>query len=316
MGFLKVLLGLVAFVASAAVAFVELAPVTATRFALAAERSRSGLVVKEALLEGGDRYVYLEGGRGEPLMLLHGFGADKDNFTRVARFLTSRYRVIIPDHIGFGESAHPPEADYSATAQADRLHALARHLGITRIHLGGSSMGGHIALSYAAAHPDEVASLWLISPGGIWSAPLSELATTIRDTGRNPLMARSPDEYAAVADFVMHDPPFIPRPMLDVMALERIRNFDLEQRIFAQLQADKLEERIRGLPTPSLIVWGREDRALHVDTAGVLHGLLPNSKVLIMEDIGHLPMIEAPERSAEDYLRFRATSGETRRAQE
>jgi len=60
----------------------------------------------------------------EPLLLLHGLGDNKDNITRIARFLTPRYRVIIPDHIGFGESSHPMEADYTPPAQAERLHAL------------------------------------------------------------------------------------------------------------------------------------------------------------------------------------------------
>lgn len=289
----------------AAVAFVELAPETATRLALDAERHRSGLVRKEIELPGGLHYVYLEGGQGEPLMLFHGFGADKDNFTRVARYLVPRHRVIIPDHIGFGESSHPMDADYSAPAQAARLRDLAAALGVSRVHLGGSSMGGHIALTYAAAHPDEVASLWLLDPGGVWSGPPSELVRIVEQTGRNPLMARNEDEFAGVFEFAMASPPWVPRAMLDVMARERIRNFALEEKIFVQIRDDRLEERIRGLPSPSLIVWGREDRAISVETAQVLHALLPASKVVIMEGIGHLPMIEAPEASARDYEQFR-----------
>jgi len=303
---LRVLLVLVPFVLVAATAFVQLAPETATRLALEAERDRSGLVRKEIELSGGLHFVYLEGGSGEPLMLFHGFGANKDNFTRIARFLVPHYRVILPDHVGFGESSHPEDADYSPPAQAERLHALAAALGLSRVHLGGSSMGGHIAMSYAAAYPGDVASLWLLDPGGVWSAPPSELASSMIAGGPNPLMARTPDDFVKVYEFAMSDPPWIPRAMLDTMAQERIRNFGLEEKIFEQIRADQVEERIRGLKTPSLIVWGREDRAIHVDTAGVLHGLLPNSEVVILEGIGHLPMLEAPQRSADDYLRFRA----------
>src|SRR6516164_4315536 len=97
-------------------------------------RWRSGLSRKEVAIPGGLRYVYLEGGQGEPLILLHGFGANKDNFTPVARFLTPHYRVIAPDHIGFGESSHSQDADYAAPAQAARLHAFTRALGIERFH--------------------------------------------------------------------------------------------------------------------------------------------------------------------------------------
>lgn len=290
----------------AAIGFVYLAPESATRLALDLERQRAGLVRKHIDLPGGLHYAYLEGGQGAPLMLLHGFGADKDSFTRVARFLTPHFRVIVPDQIGFGESAHPQQADYAPIAQAARLRALAQALGIQSLHLGGSSMGGHIALTYAALHPAEVKSLWLLDPAGVWSAPESELRKIVRQTGRNPLMASSEDDFAGIFAFVMSDPPFIPRPMLNVIARERIQNFALEKRMFKQLAADSVEARVTGLATPTLIVWGEQDRAIHVATAGVLHKLMPNSQVVLMPGIGHLPMIERPQQSAEDYLRFRA----------
>jgi pimeloyl-ACP methyl ester carboxylesterase len=287
-------------------AFTHFAPEQATRLAIQGERQRAGLVRRQVELPGGLQLVYLEGGRGEPLMLLHGFGANKDNFTRVARWLTPHYRVIVPDQLGFGESAHPPEADYGPVAQAERAHALAQALGLQGVHVGGSSMGEHIALTYAALHPGEVRSLWLLDSGGVWSAPESELRRVIRETGRNPLMAENEDQFARLFGFVMSDPPYIPRPMLDVMARERIANHALEGRIFKQLVADSVEQRAAGLAVPALIVWGEQDRAIHVGTADVLHRLMPRSQVIVMPGVGHLPMVEQPRRSAEDYLRFRA----------
>lgn len=277
--------------------------------ALNAERERAGLERKEIALPDGLRYVYLEGGQGEPLMLLHGFGGNKDNFVRAARTLTGHYRVIIPDHIGFGESAHPPQADYAPPAQAERLRALARALGISsssHLHLGGNSMGGQIALAYAAMHPDEVASLWLLDPAGIWSGPKSELAETIQSGGRNRLIARNEDEFAELFHYAMSDPPFVPRPILDVLAQERIRNADLEERIFRQIATASVEQQVKGLRTPALIVWGAEDRIINAGTAEVLHRLLPRSTVIVMPGTGHMPMLEKPRQSAEDYLHFRA----------
>ena len=288
------------------VGFVYLAPATATRTFLSVERWRAGLVRKEIDLPDGTLYVYLEGGQGEPLMLLHGFGANKDSFPRVARFLTPHYRVIVPDHIGFGESAHPPDADYSAAAQAERLHAFAHALGIKTLDVCGNSMGGQMALTYAALHPAEVKSLWLLAPAGIWSAPPSELRQMIETTGQNPLLIRNEDEFANLIALVMNDPPFIPRTVLNVLARERMRNLDLEERIFKQIATDSIEERVRGLKMPALIVWGDRDRLLNVATADILHGLLPKSQVIIMPNIGHAPMVERAQQSAEDYLKFRA----------
>jgi len=137
-------------------AYVQMFPERVARDAITSLRRNAALVRKEINLPGGVRYVYLDGGVGEPLLLLHGFGADKDNFNAVAHFLTSRYRVIVPDHIGFGESSKPPGADYSPPAQVEHLRALAKALSLGKIHIGGNSMGGQIALSYAASHSDEV----------------------------------------------------------------------------------------------------------------------------------------------------------------
>jgi len=306
MRIVKVILSFIIICILAGVGFVYLAPEKATKLALDMERERSGLERKEINLPGGLHYVYLEGGNGEPIMLLHGFGANKDNFTRIARFLTPHYKVIIPDHIGFGESGHPHNADYRPSAQAARIRTLAQALGITKVHLGGSSMGGHIAMMYAVLYPDEVKSLWLIDPAGIWSAPPSELRDIIVKTGKNPLLAKSEDEFAGIFAFVMSDPPFIPRPILNVMAQERIHNYELEKRIFKDLIAESAEKYVTNLKNPTLIVFGDKDRAINPATADILHKLMPRSEVIIMKGLGHLPMIEQPRQSADDYLKFRA----------
>ena len=306
MRIIKVVLGLIIICILAGIGFLYLAPEKATKLAIDLERKRSGLTLKEITLPGELHYVYLEGGQGEPLVLLHGFGADKDNFTRVARFLTPHYRVIIPDHIGFGESSHPQNANYSAGVQAARIRTLAQALGITKLHLGGNSMGGHISMMYAALFPDEVNSLWLLDPGGVWSAPSSGLREIIVKTGENPLLARSEDEFAKIFAFVMADPPFIPRPMLNIMARERIHNYELEKRIFKEITADSAEKYVTGLKTPTLIVFGDKDRVINPATAEVLHRLMPRSEVIIMSGVGHLPMLEQPRQSADDYLKFRA----------
>lgn len=272
------------------------------------DRQRAGLERKEITLENGLHYVYLEGGEGEPLMLLHGFGGNKDNFVRAARYLTPHYRVILPDHIGFGESAHPPQADYRPTAQAERVRALALALGIKSVHLGGNSMGGHAALAYAARYPNEVASLWLLGSGGVWrSAPTSEVFETISTRGHNPLLIKNEEDYARLIPLIMSDPPFMPRFVMNVLAQERIHNAELEERIFPQMVNDPLDDRIGGLNVPSLIVWGEHDRVVHVGTAKVMQKLMPCSTVIVMPGVGHVPMVERPEQSAKDYLRFRET---------
>jgi len=295
-----------ALVLGAGVYLYTTAPERAVRVALEYERRLAGLERRELTLANGLTYVYLEGGRGAPLLLLHGFGGNKDNFTRIAKYLTPRYRIIVPDHVGFGESSKPPQADYAPPAQAERLRAFARALGLRNLHLAGSSMGGHIALTYAALYPKEVESLWLLNAAGVWSAPPSELRRKLTETGANPLLVQNEEDFAALVSMLTVRPLMIPRPFLDVVAQERIRNYALEERILKQLAADSVEERIRGLAVPSLVVWGQQDRVLHPGTAGILQMLLIKSEVVMMQGVGHVPMIEEPERAALDYLRFRA----------
>jgi pimeloyl-ACP methyl ester carboxylesterase len=279
-------------------------PLKETAYAM--ERSRAGLSRKEIALADGTRIAYLEGGSGAPLVLVHGFGADKDNFTRVSRWLTPHYRVIVPDLVGFGESTHLPDADYRYAAQARRVRAFVQALGLARVDLGGNSMGGGIAMSYAAQYPQEVASLWLVDAAGIAGAPPSELAKMIASTGNNPLLVTKESDFPALMKFVMSDPPYVPGPVMDVLARERIANQVLERKVFAQIATDSVSDAVRGLRTPTLIVWGDEDRALSVGTVPVLQALLPDAQAIVMPHIGHAPMIERPQQSAEDYLRFRA----------
>jgi pimeloyl-ACP methyl ester carboxylesterase len=277
-----------------------------TQAARNVERWRSDLVRKELVLADGTRVAYLEGGSGEPLVLLHGFGADKDNFTRVARWLTPHYRVIVPDLVGFGESTHLTEADYRYAAQAGRMHEFVRALGLGRVHLGGNSMGGGIVLSYAASHPQEVASLWLIDSAGIAEAPPGELARIVTSGGRNPLIITTESDFPALMKFAMSEPPWLPGPVMDVMARERIANQALERKVFMQIATDSVSDAVKGLPTPALIVWGEDDRVLSVGAVPLLNALLPHAQVIVMPHVGHAPMIERPQQSAEDYLRFRA----------
>lgn len=295
MRFLKYLLLAVILLAGAGFGVLYLLPGVVTRSYVAVERHMSGLQRKEIVTADGLRMVYLEGGKGEPLMLLHGFSDDKDNFVFVAAALGGRYHLIIPDITGFGESERPDGANYGAAAQVERLRALAQALKIDRLHLGGSSMGGQISLVWAAHHPEEVASLWLLDAGGLRTVPPSDRAKMDR-----------PDSFDKEKALAMSDPPDIPKPILDYIGEQRAKNKALEEVIGRDLGAEPaLEPQIQGLSTPSLIVWGKDDHIINPAAAEILHGLLPNSRVILMDGAGHLPMLEQPERSAADYIEFR-----------
>lgn len=274
------------------------------------ERFKSGLETKAFTLASGDKMAYLEGGNlaGEPLLLIHGFGGDKDNFTRIGSKLDD-YHLIIPDLLGFGKSSKPMDADYRVDAQAKRLHELLQAKGVaSAIHVGGNSMGGGISVAYAAMYPENVKSVWLLDSGGFWSIGLHDDYENFTPEN-NPLVINTTEEYFDLYKLVMFKPPYIPKTLQAVFAQENIANRDLQVKILEQIVEDNVEERAKVLAQnniPTLIVWGKEDRVLKPETAKLMSELMPQAQVIMMPEVGHVPMVEAVKDSAKDYKAFRA----------
>ena len=272
-----------------------------------AERS-AGCLAQSSIHVKGLQFEYLEGGKGDALILLHGFGANKDNWTRIGKYLTPHFRVIAPDLTGFGESSPAPDNDYTIRAQVERVKAFVMALGIKSLHLGGSSMGGNIAGAYASKYPEEVKSLLLIAPGGVASSEPSEMNRRLMDGKPNPLVAENIEDYERLLDFVFVKRPFIPRPIKKLLIQEAIEHKPLNSKIFKQLRSSRdvqpLEILLKGVSVPTLIIWGSHDRVLHVSGAKILEAVMPNAKAAVMDAVGHLPMIEKPKETAELYLSF------------
>jgi len=274
------------------------------RSALAIERFKAGLQ-KQSLTTNNMQFVYLAGGEGPAVVLLHGFGGSKDNFTRLANRLSGDYKIIIPDLPGFGESTRNPEWNYAMSAQVSRLHAFITALGIQSFHLAGNSMGGGIATAYAARHPDRVKSLCLLAPGNVSCAPPSELFLMV-ENGKNPFFVKDLEDYSELMKMVFADVPFIPRP-IRVYFAEQMRK---DQKFLKQAMNDILkapyavEKHICEYPGPILAVWGDKDRILHPKGADILAEKAPRIQKAIIKDCGHLPMLEKPKQTARIYDGF------------
>lgn len=273
------------------------------------ERNKSSLTAKVLTLANGEQMAYLEGGNvtAEPLLLIHGFGGNKDNFTRIADELGS-YHLIIPDLLGFGDSSKPISADYRSDAQATRLHELLQVKGLaSHIHIGGNSMGGAISVAYAAKYPNDVKSLWLVDSAGFWSAGISKSleGATLEN---NPLLVNNNEDFNRMYDFVMYKPPFVPKSVKAVFAQERIANKELESKILEQIVTDTVEERaqiIAEYNIPTLVVWGEKDQVIKPETVNAIKEIIPQTQIVMMKGVGHVPMIEAVKQTAEDYKAFR-----------
>jgi len=282
-------------------------PGTAFQLLVATERNLAGLTPNSVIAQG--LWIeYLEGGKGDTVVLLHGFGADKDTWSRFGKHLTPHFRVIAPDLPGFGESSADPDMDYSINAQVDRVRAFLKALGIETFHLGGSSMGGSIAGAYAVRYPQDVNSLLLIAPGGVAASEPSEMLTMLKQGQAPPLIVQNAREYDYLLDFVFHQRPYIPGVVQRQLARQTIKRQSLYTRIWKQLEGawttQPLEGALNGLEIPTLIVWGTNDRVLHVSGAKILEAVMPQAKIALLEAAGHLPMVEQPVQSAGLYLRF------------
>ena len=266
-------------------------------------RGLAGLSEK-SIRVGKHTIVYLEGGRGESVLLLHGFGADKDNWNLFSQYVTKTYHVIAPDLPGFGESSKIWNDRYNIGAQVERVHAFAKEIGLTRFHLVGNSMGGLIAGVYAARYPDELFTLGLLDPAGVTEREPSQLSLEL-EKGNNPLIVESVSDYDKLLDFTFVKPPSLPDPLKSHFAEMAVQSKDFNKKVFIEATpGNQLEVMMREIRAKTLILWGDTDRVLSVSSAWVLQKGIENSRVIIMKDCGHMPMIERPEETARYYLEF------------
>ncbi|MHB8770185.1 MAG: alpha/beta fold hydrolase [Syntrophales bacterium] len=271
------------------------------------ERHMAGLVKKEIPVDD-HRIVYLEGGKGEAILLLHGFGGDKYLWMRFARYLTGRYRVVIPDLPGFGESSQIPTATYDADSQVERIDRFTRTLGIDRFHLAGNSMGGLLAALYAATYPEKVMTLSLLAPAGVESPEPSELVQLLRK-GINPLIAGDPAEYDRLLGLCFVKPPFIPAEFKKLLAADAVSHRGFNEKIWQDMRLHRsqdgsfasesyLEPYLPNLRAPVLVLWGDSDQVLDAGGAAVLEKKLPTARIVLMKQTGHMPMLEKPKEAA------------------
>jgi len=266
-------------------------------------RFQAGLSEKSVQVDNY-KIAYLEGGKGETIVLVHGFGANKDNWTSFAKYLTKKYHVIVPDLPGYGDSTRILTDNYGIDSQVTRLHGFVVNVGLKKFHIVGNSMGGFISGKYAAKYPGEILSLGLFSPGGVKSPEESQLSVGLKE-GRNALIIESTADYDNLLNFIFVKPPSIPGPVKSYLAEKAVESKDFLKKVFPEIRSSSFDEAtMKNIRAKTLILWGNKDQVLHVSGARVLEKRIKNSKVVIMQECGHAPMLERPEETANYYLDF------------
>ena len=301
----KLLLGLILLLGGfAATLYLCPAALLATTQLVALQQAELG---SERLTVGDLSIHYYQGGPsdGETILMVHGFGASKVNWLRLARHFTQDYRVIALDLPGFGDSSKP-YASYDVGTQVERLATFTQALQIKKLHLIGSSMGGHISALYAARYPEQILSLALLANAGIDSPQKSELIERLERGEANPLIVKTAQQFEQLLALIFVEVPSMPERLRQALAQRSIANSAHNERVFAQLVSRyiPLEPVLPKIQAPTLLLWGAQDRVLHVSSIEVMQPLLQRPSVVIMQDCGHAPMLERPEETAEHYQAF------------
>ncbi|MFK7914104.1 MAG: alpha/beta fold hydrolase [Pseudomonadales bacterium] len=264
---------------------------------------------------------------GLPLVLVHGSNASLHTWELWVAELGETYRVVTVDMPGHGLTGRTPVDDYSTDAFVAVVKALAEHLALPPFVLGGNSMGGRVAWSYALAHPRDVRGLLLLNASGprAWyediqaaeaqasdaeeqEKPSAPLAFSLLRKPWFSAVARYVDPYYLVAQGLRsahYDSAVVTDALID-------RYYDLSMRAgtrTATLKRFGTQRSVKAvdlgqLTMPVLIQWGVHDAVIPVAVGERFAVELPDAELIIYQDVGHIPMEEVPVQSAADAARF------------
>ncbi len=254
--------------------------------------------------------VSLGEGEGPPVVFIHGLGGCWQNWLENLPAIALHRRVVALDLPGFGES-DLPEGDVSITNYAARVEALCEHLELGAVAVVGNSMGGFSAAELAIRHPQRVERLVLVAAAGISIVDLHRqpvmtlvrlLAAQSNSAARERAVLLRPRLRHLAYRSVMRHPT---RLALDLMAAQGSTSggsgFLLAMN--ALLSYD-FRERLPEISCPTLVVHGQEDALVPVADAREFERLIPRSRVVILDETGHVPMLERPEAFNRALLGF------------
>jgi pimeloyl-ACP methyl ester carboxylesterase len=281
-------------------------------FAISAERSISGMKAGSVSI-GNQDIAYLERpGTGETVVLLHGFGANKDTWVRFVRYLPKEYRVFAFDLPGHGDSSRLSDQTYDIEFITQGMARTVDALGLSSFHLAGNSMGGYVTMMYCIKNPQRVISACLIDTAGIRSPQKSDLQISL-EKGKNILVATTDKEFEDLLKYAFYSRPFIPWPVSSVLAQKAVEASPFNQKMWRDLAAQRdnfdFTPQLSMIRPPVLLIWGDRDRITHVSAAKVIERNIPRAETVIMKDCGHMPMLERPKDTATYYVAFLKSHG-------
>lgn len=228
--------------------------------------------------------------KGAPLLFLHG-ASGASRWLPFMEKLSEHHEVIVPEHPGFGASDSPEWLDNISDLAFFYLD-LIDHLKIGGIHLVGTSIGGWLAAEVAIRNATKLASLTVVAPAGI----------RVKDHRKGDVFMWNAEQTARN---LFHDQTFAEQMLavppskegLEVLLKNKLTSAKLawEPRFYNP----DLHKWLHRIPVPTLIIWGRQDKAMPVGYAPAWRDLIPDARLEIIENCGHVPQIEKADRFVE-----------------
>lgn len=249
-------------------------------------------------VNGKDIFV-AEAGTGSPVVLLHGGGpgaSGVSNYSRNIEPLAQHFRVIVPDMPGYGRSAKGVDGSDPFGYLADHIRGMLNELGIDRAHLVGNSYGGSCALRLALDTPHRVDKLVLMGPGGVGTTrglPTAGLKSLLGYYGGD---GPSLDKLRTfIRTYLVYDGDAVPESLIESryessIDPEVVANPPLQRPagLGTLWRMDFTRDpRLAKLETPTLVIWGRDDKVNKPSGATMLGERMPNADVLLTANTGH-----------------------------
>ncbi len=229
-------------------------------------------------------YQFIDEGKGEVLLLLHGLFGALSNWDKVIEGFTTRYRVVIP----LMPIYEMPIKSAGIEGLVQFVEGFVKHMGLKRFCLLGNSLGGHVALVYTSQHQDQVAGIVLTGSSGLFENSMggsfpkrgsyTYIDERVRYTFYDPRTASK-----ALVDEVFEITNSIPK-CLRIVSIAK------------SAQRHNMAYEIVRIKKPTLLVWGLNDTITPVQVAYEFNRLMENSELYFIDHCGHAPMMEKPER--------------------
>lgn len=277
------------------------------------ERVQAGLDVAE-VNAAGYRWVYAHAddapADAPTIVMLHGFTGSKENWYPLAERLHGKYRLLVPDLPGWGESERKPGAVYGFGAQARRVADFIQVLSPGKsVVLLGHSMGGGIAALVAARYPRLVAKVGLLDAAGV-RFDENQFGLDVM-AGKNPFAvsdAASLQRYIDTVFYRQQAKPWIPWPASSGLIAMRKRDAAFEQSVLDKIGRGPEQfapgQEAASIHQPALLLWGRQDAVIDPSAMDLYAAKMPQARRVLVSDAGHMSLMEQPAAVADAVVQL------------